>query len=306
MKQTKKTVLLLLALILSLGFCGCAQSASNITSSITIPDVEKLDVDTAKSLLTGKGLIPKVEYELNEKYDDGTVIRTNPEIGSEVSEDTVITLYICKDDRGQKVVIPDVDGLDINTAKTLLAGKGLVPKIEYEYINDYEYDEVFKTVPAVGSEVYEEDIVTVYVCKGPKYYQLSKSVAKIWNVEGINNFVWYSDAEDGEGTKGFYNPYAKEGYLYIDMYLKCTSVYSIEFYKDFGTASINDTFDKTVPITVIYDSAVVNNKGERTDFTLKIPLTDLGVQKPTNLIVEFDFLVNGVRKDFKASFDLTW
>lgn len=302
MKQMKKTVLLLMAFILSLGFCGCAQSAS----SITIPDVEKLDVDTAKSLLTDKGLIPKLEYELNEKYDDGTVIRTAPAIGSEVSKDTVITLYVCKDDRGQKVVIPDVDGLDVDTAKTLLAGKGLVPKIEYEYVNDYEYDEVFKTNPAIGSEVYEEEIVTLYVCKGPKYYALSNALAWFSNVEGINDFVWNSEATDGEGTKGFYAPYAKEGYLYIDMYLMCKSVYSIEFYKDFGTASINDTFDKTVPITVIYDSAVVNNKGERTDFTLKIPLTDLGVQKPTNLTVEFDFLVNGVRKDFTVGFDLTW
>jgi hypothetical protein len=53
-------------------------------------------------------------------------------------------------------------------------------------------------------------------------------------------------------------------------------------------------------------SSVINNNGEATEFELKIPLTDLGVQKPTNVYVELDFLVNGERKTFKASFDLTW
>ena len=72
------------------------------------------------------------------------------------------------------------------------------------------------------------------------------------------------------------------------------------------SASINDSFDKTVPIDVIYDSKTVNNTGKETEFEVKIPLSDLGVQKPTNIYIEFDFFVNNTRENFEAGFDLTW
>ena len=204
------------------------------------------------------------------------------------------------------IKIPDIEKLDVGTAKALLAGKGLIPKVEYEYNNDYDYDLVIRTAPAIGSEVEEDTPVTLYVCKGPSYYELSDTVGYMMNVEGIDDFIWWSDAEDGWGTKGFTNVWVEKGYLYIEMYLGCKSEYSIEFYGDFGTASINDTFDKTVPIKVIYDSKKVANDGSITYFKVKIPLSDLGVQKPTNIYVEFDFLVGGEREVFEAGFDLSW
>ena len=202
------------------------------------------------------------------------------------------------------IKIPDIEKLDITTAKTLLAGKGLIPKVEYEYHNNYDYDMVIRTEPTIGSDVDEDTPVTLYVCKGPSYYELPDAVGYMYNVNNIDDFSWGDDGKPR--TKGFYTPYVKEGYLYIPMYLKCTSKYSIEFYEDFGTASINDSFDKTVPIKVIYDNKVVNNKGGVTEFEVKIPLSDLGVQKPTNIYVNFDFYVNYKRETFKAGFDLTW
>lgn len=202
------------------------------------------------------------------------------------------------------IKIPDIEKLDVSTAKTLLAGKGLIPKVEYEFHNNYDYDLVIRTMPTIGSEVEEDTPVTIYVCKGPKYYELPDAVGYMQDVNNIDAFSWGDDGKPR--TKGFYSPYVKEGYLYIPMYLKCTSKYSIEFYDDFGTASINDSFDKTVPIKVIYDNKKVNNKGGLTEFEVKIPLSDLGVQKPTNIYIEFDFYVNSKREDFEAGFDLTW
>ena len=202
------------------------------------------------------------------------------------------------------IKIPDIEKLDVTTAKTLLAGKGLIPKVEYEFNNDYEYDLIIRTEPAIGSDVVEDTPVTLYVCKGPKYYKLPHSVGYMKDVKNIDSFSW---GDNGEiRTKNFSNIRVEEGYLYISMWLKCTSKYAIEFYGDFGTASINDTFDKKVPIEVIYSSKTVDNKGGKTEFDVKIPLSDLGVQKPTNIYVEFDFTVNGTRQDFEAGFNLTW
>ena len=204
------------------------------------------------------------------------------------------------------ISIPDIENLDVATAKTLLAGKGLIPKVEYVYNNDYEYDMVVYTEPELLSYVEPDSVVTMYVCQGPAYYELADVVGYMRNVEGIEDFIWWSDADDGQGTKGFTNTWVEEGYLHIKMYLCCKSEYELEFYGDFGTASINDTFDKTVPIKVIYDSKKVNNQGARTNFEVKIPLSDLGVQKPTNMNIKFDFLVDGERETFSAGFDLSW
>ena len=217
-------------------------------------------------------------------------------------------LCACGDNEPQVnlIKIPDIEKLDVTTAKTLLAGKGLIPKVEYEYHNDYDYDLVIRTEPSIGSEVEEDTPVTLYVCNGPSYYELSDSVGYIWNIEGIDDFVWWSEAEDGWGTKGYTDVFVEEGYLHIKMYLGCKSKYDIEFYGDYGSASINDTFAKTVPIKVIYDSKIVDNKGTRTYFEVKIPLSDLGVQKPTNISIRFDFLVNNERETFQADFDLSW
>lgn len=207
---------------------------------------------------------------------------------------------------GANITIPDVEKLDVDTAKTLLAGKGLIPKVEYEYSNDYDYDLVIRTEPSIGSKVSEDTPVTLYVCKGPSYYELPSSLASIYDIEGIEPFVSWSDADDGIGTKAHQKVWVENGYLYISMYIGCKSKYSVEFYGDFGDASINDTFDKTVPINVIYSSKTINNNGELTYFDFKIPLSDLGVQKPTNLNVRYYLKVNGERQTGRADFDLTW
>ena len=202
------------------------------------------------------------------------------------------------------IVIPDIQNMDMDTAKTLLASKGLIPKVEYQYNNDFDYDMVIETNPAIGTEVTGDTPVTMYVCQGPVYYELPPSVAWFWNIEGIEDFSWGDDGKPQ--TKGFSSVRVEEGYLYISMWLKCTSVYELSFYENFGTAAINDTFDKTVPIEVIYDDVNVSNQGGTTEFEIKVPLSDLGVQKPTNLYTEFDFVVDGKRQTFKAKFALTW
>lgn len=197
------------------------------------------------------------------------------------------------------IQIPDISNVDVDTAKTILASKELIPNVKYEYHN-CDFGTVIRTEPSAGTEVEADTIVTIYVCKGYKYYELNSAVGYMKDVTGIKSFSWDDD------TKGFYAPYVKEGYLYIEMYLACTSTYELAFYGDFGTASINDTFDKTVLIDVLYDSKKVDNNGKKTTFTVKIPLEDLNVQKPTNIYIRFDFTVNGTRKTFEAGFDLHW
>lgn len=205
-------------------------------------------------------------------------------------------------EKSDLIKMPDVKNVDVDTAKTILTNRGLIPSVKYEYGG--EYDTVIRTEPAVGIEVEKDSTVIIYVSKGYKYKKLSHTTGYMKNVTGIASFSWGDNGT--RQTKGYYTPYVKEGYLYIEMFLACKSTSELAFYGDFGTASINDTFDKTVPIDVIYKNKKVNNEGAITNFTVKIPLENLDVQKPTNIYIQFDFTVNGVRRTFEAGFDLHW
>ena len=216
----------------------------------------------------------------------------------------LLLLLLCAFACSCRQEVPDTYDMDEATAKTLLASQGLAVKCEYEYSDYVEKGNVIHTEPSCYSRVKKGTSITIYVSKGMAKYYLKHAVARIWDVEGIDPFSWGDNGE--KQTKCFYTPYVEEEYLYIDMYLCCTSQYPLAFYKNFGEASITDTFDKTVPIEVIYKNKTVNNTGGKTEFTVKIPLNDLDVQKPTNLYIEFDFTVNQVRQTFKASFDLSW
>lgn len=204
------------------------------------------------------------------------------------------------------ILMPDVSTLDIQTAKTLLVSKGIIPKVEYEYSDEISLDSVIKTVPEVGEKVKQDDTVVVYVSKGQKRYELKQALSIIYDVNGIKPFVSWMDASDGEGTKGHYIPYLEEGYLHLPVYICCSSNYELEFYGDFGVASVNDTFDKQVPVDLIYDSKTIKNDGSKTEFTIKVPLSDLGVQKPTNLYISADIKVGNNLNSFRADFILTW
>ena len=65
-------------------------------NTITLPDLSETDASVAKTILSNKGLIPKVEYEYNNNVEEGLVIKTNPEALSSVYEDDIITVYVSK------------------------------------------------------------------------------------------------------------------------------------------------------------------------------------------------------------------
>lgn len=228
--------------------------------------------------------------ETNEKDDTET---------DTVPDDTEL-----KEPTEEFIIIPDISGLDEETAKNLLARKGLIPRIERAYNDFVAENRVVSTYPEIGSSVKEDDVITVTISKGPRYFEFENALATFWNIQGIDGFSWGDDGK--EKTKAFWDAWFEEGYIYFKGYLCCKSEFDLAFHGTWCTASINDSFDKTVPGELIYDSKTVDNTGKVTWFTVKIPVSDLSVKKPTNIYVKFDFDVNGTRQTFKSSYDITW
>lgn len=67
---------------------------NNADSLIEIPDVSGVEEDLAKQLIFKKSLIPVIESEYSYDVKKGTVIRTDPESGAQVAEDTKVSIFV--------------------------------------------------------------------------------------------------------------------------------------------------------------------------------------------------------------------
>ncbi len=192
-----------------------------------------------------------------------------------------------------KVKIPYIYGVTEENAISTLQINNLVPYIEYRYDDVVEEGKVIETLPSNGSRVNKNSNVTIIVSKGPSRITASNSTIE-----------WYH-IQNGNDTWSFYTPYIEEGYLYIE----CNPTFGTSFTwksNGFGTASINDTFSKKVPVELIIDSNTVTANTIQ-NLKIKIPVNDLDVKKPTTLYVKLSALDQyGNDFDVNVNFSISW
>lgn len=191
------------------------------------------------------------------------------------------------------IEVPYLYGVSEETATSILTGNSLIPNIVYEYDDYVEEGKVIRTNPYDGAKVSENSVVEVYVSKGPSYIPSKDSTIRWWYVD-------YNKEDNWE----FNSPYIQEGYLYID----CQVVFGTSFtWKSdgYGTASINDTFDKSVPIDLKISNSEVS-PGVEQEVTFVIPLNDLNVKKPTSLYTLLSIERNGIFEQIEVNFTISW
>ena len=260
-----------------------------------LPELRGVDESTAKSVLLEKKLIPAVEYEHSETVSEGSVIRTNPAGGEKVKKSTTVTLYVSK---GPELKVPDIEGLDEDTAKNVLSSNGLIPNMEYVYNDAVNKGDVIGTDPGAGTVVQKNQKITVYVSKGPEYIMAADSRITWWNVGNAQD-QWQ-----------FYTPYIQDNVLYIECY-SVTFAANVKWHDDYSTgliigeATLNDTTSKVTPISAAYGKQSYAYNEEQS-FTLQIPLKDLGVERPASADVVLYAYVNGAWKEINIRFTMTW
>jgi len=201
----------------------------------------------------------------------------------------VVIIYFNNKDN---VVVPYLENISEEMAVSTLRDNNLIPNVVYEYSDYYDEGKVISTYPYGGETLKKNDFVEVVVSKGPSVISSSSSTIEWYNIT-------YS-----QDTWEFMNPYIQDDYLYIEC--EPTFAYSITWDKDgFGTASINDTFSKRVPVDIIYENAyaLANVKQK---ITLKISTKDLDVKKPTTLYTKLVALKDGEQIEINANFTISW
>lgn len=231
----------------------------------------------------------KLQIESNETVQIAIPLKLNKKIiciGVSVAITVVLLLIVFLGN-----TVPNVDGVDENTAKQILIEKGYSPVIVYEDDNSQPVGCVLGTNPGSGSWLKKGGQVKVFVSAGKTV--ATSSVLRWTAVTG-------SLGDDYE----FYNPYVQNNYLYIEMEMTLQSDYSV-LLRGFGTASINDTYDKTVPLEYEYEKVEVT-KGETQKITVRIPLSDLEEQRPTTIYFRLSTYNGGRNESINFELDMTW
>lgn len=227
----------------------------------------------AKNLLSSNRLIPAVVYEYSDDVAKGYTIKTDPAIGSSVEKDTVVTIYISK---GPQLRVPDVANVDEETAKKVLTSNQLIPTITYEYSDTIIVGNVTRTEPKIGSAIEPNSKITVYLSYGPSYVEPSNVTLSYKDMDS------YSVYRKGDKLciefKGFgYNPWGVR-----DSFAEWDDPNNTGYIR--GIVSLTSSFYQSTPVSGKYatkDWAC----GWDQDFTLEIPLFELGVDKPTHLYI---------------------
>lgn len=196
------------------------------------------------------------------------------------------------------VVVPDVKNVDEADAKNVLSSMGLIPVVTYAYDDATEAGAVISSSPKAGESAEKGTKVTLSVSKGPKTAYASNSYMN-WTYIG-------SEKDDWE----FNHPYIEDGVLYIQV-TKLTFGTDMEWRDRYnngyalGTASVNDSFDKVVPITLTYKTRTAK-AGQPQECLIAVPLVDLDVTRPTDMYFRVGISVYGEDEDLCFNISMTW
>lgn len=104
-----------------------------------------IDVEQAKSVLTGQNFLPLIRMETSEEFEPGQIIRTEPVAGTELTDGQTVYLYVSTGKDVVEETMPNVVGMNIEVAKPLLEQLGF---------NNLRFEAVESSKPA-GEVVYQ-------------------------------------------------------------------------------------------------------------------------------------------------------
>lgn len=139
---------------------------SNGPQKVEVDDYANLSAQDAQIKLEKKGLKPKLVYVNDDEVAKDIVIKTEPAAHSEVSQGTVVKVYVSNGKLVKAVNVPKFVGMTIEKARKEAEDKNLKLKEVSGSSNEYKEGEVIKQSIDVNSVVNEETEIEVTVCDG--------------------------------------------------------------------------------------------------------------------------------------------
>ncbi|MBY0144526.1 Stk1 family PASTA domain-containing Ser/Thr kinase [Neobacillus niacini] len=154
---------------------------------VTIPDVSGMEADEAIAKIESAGLLVDEEIEsTHEEIEEGKVIKTNPEEGSTVKEETGVTLYISIGK--EKFELSDYTGRKYSDVMRFLENQNFKDIKITEVFDDSDPGTILSQNPENGEEVVPEDTILEFeVSKGQEKIILKDLTQS--NTKGAQDYV---------------------------------------------------------------------------------------------------------------------
>lgn len=134
-----------------------------------LDDYRNMDGRSVSIVLTRLGLKPDLQYEFSDEVEEGLVIGTSPDKGTEVSSGDTILVRVSKGKEVKPVIVPGLKGKTAEEAAALIKAAGLTPG-ETSFIESPDGvpgQVIFQSLPA-GSSVDENSTIDIHICKEPE------------------------------------------------------------------------------------------------------------------------------------------
>ncbi|MDH7576494.1 MAG: protein kinase [Bacillota bacterium] len=175
---------------------------------VWLPDVRGYPLREAKTLLANAGFQVKVEEAYNEEVPAEAVVRQVPAGDREVSEGHEVRLVVSKGPPPGNLVMPSLLGLNVEQARVVLDGLGLVlGEIREETSVDYPEGIIFSQSISQGTPVRSGEVVNVTRSKGPGPQQRIVPLELKVRDSGEVKIV----VQDARGTRVDYQQFHKAG-----------------------------------------------------------------------------------------------
>lgn len=166
--KSKKFIVGLIAVLLLGFFVGAFMSYGKFwsTAEVVVPDVTGKQMVLAKQILEDNKLRVNVVEKFDADKPAGTVVSQDPEAGSKVKEERLVTIYVSKG--GEDMEMPDLTGLSKDDAVEQIKKMGLKVGKVYEKYSDEAAGTVIETSPRAGSKISKGKTVDLTISKGKK------------------------------------------------------------------------------------------------------------------------------------------
>ncbi len=187
-----------LALVLLVSLLVWWQSAGKYT---TVPHVGGLTASTARLEIRNDGLTVRMgKAQFSARVAKGSVIGTEPAIGSRVSKGGTVVLIVSAGPH--MIPVPQVTGTTLATAEASLRHAGLIPgKVVSQTSTTIQSGIVISTTPAAGVSWPQNRPVSLVVSTGqpvPNFVGQQKAVAEQW---AQANSVSLNEVADANSTQ---------------------------------------------------------------------------------------------------------
>ena len=135
---------------------------------LEMPNLRGLNQSDAIDKLQQMGLRLGSAYETFSDEDSGTVISQDPRSGTRISKGQSVDITVSKGQKIKKVAVPDVQGVPVDRARTMIEGSGLSVGGTSEETSTQAAGTVVSQSPSAGTEVDAGSSVRLVVSSGKK------------------------------------------------------------------------------------------------------------------------------------------